>query len=295
MQYGDLISVIIPVYNRKNKIGRAIAGALAQTYPNIEVIVVDDASPDGTAEAVEAIADPRVRLVRHDRNRGAAAARNTGVAAARGDWIAFQDSDDDWLPGKLEAQATMMASLPSDYVAVFCTKIDYGCDQRMRYGPRLVTCIPYPEERIESGNLHPRLLRGNIIGPQTTLIRKSAFETVGGFDPRLRNNNDWDFFIRLSAEGPIGFLDNPLVIVMYSPDSISRNRTYKSRSFVLVFGKIRRRTDDPALLANHASAVSSHLRHAGRKRFALLYLRKSLMLNPLAAKTYAKYIYTLFA
>jgi glycosyltransferase involved in cell wall biosynthesis len=290
---GELISVIIPAYNRETKIVRAVASVLAQTYENIEVIVVDDASPDGTAAAVEAIGDPRVRLVRHDRNRGAGTARNTGVAAARGEWIAFQDSDDDWLPQKLELQAAMMARLPSDYVAVFCTKIDYGCDEHARYGPRLTCCIPRPDERIESGDLHPRLLRGNIIGPQTALIARKAFLAVGGFDPRLRNNNDWDFFIRLSAHGRIGFLDNPLAVVMYSPDSISRNPTYKMRSFVLVFGKIRRRTSDPGLLADHASAVSSHLRRGGRKKSALLYLRKSISLNPFKPKAYAKYVYTL--
>jgi glycosyltransferase involved in cell wall biosynthesis len=290
---GELISVIIPAYNREAKIGRAVASVLAQTYENIEVIVVDDASPDGTAAAVEAIDDPRVRLVRHERNRGAGTARNTGVAAARGEWIAFQDSDDDWLPQKLELQAAMMAELPPDYVAVFCTKIDYGCDEHAHYGPRLTCCIPRPEERIESGDLHPRLLRGNIIGPQTTLISRKAFLAVGGFDPRLRNNNDWDFFIRLSAHGKIGFLDNPLAVVMYSPDSISRNSRYSAASFVLVFGKIRRRTGDRKLLAHHASMVSSHLRRCGRKKSALLYMRKSIFLDPIKPKSYAKYMYTL--
>ena len=98
MQDGELISVVIPAHDRERTIARAISGVLAQTYGNIEIVVVDDASADGTAAKVEALGHPKVRLVRHDRNRGAAAARNSGVAAARGVWIAFQDSDDDWLP-----------------------------------------------------------------------------------------------------------------------------------------------------------------------------------------------------
>ena len=292
VKVGDLISVVIPVYNRETKIGRALAGVCAQTYGNIEIVVVDDASTDGTAAAVEAFGDPRVRLVRHDRNRGAGAARNSGVAAARGDWIAFQDSDDDWLPEKLARQAAMLAELPADYVGLFCTKIDYGVDERGRRGPRRACCIPRPDERIASGDLHPRLLRGNVIGPQTTLIAKAAYAAAGGFDTRLRNNNDWDFFIRLSAEGKIGFLDDPLVVVMYSPDSISRNPRFSAHSFVTIYGKIRRRTQDPRLLADQASSVSSHLRKVGRKKAARLYMRRAIMLNPYKLKSYAKYLYT---
>lgn len=292
MRDGELISVVIPAYNRARSIGRAISGVLAQTYPDIEIIVVDDASADDTAARIEALGHPKVRLVRHASNRGAGAARNTGVAEARGDWIAFQDSDDDWLPEKLARQAAHMASLPDHYVATFCTKIDYGCDATGRYGRRLVCCIPDPAETIESGDLHPRLLRGNIIGPQTTLISKAAFRAAGGFDARLRNNNDWDFFIRLSAQGKIGFLDDPLVLVMYSDNSISRNHAYKAASFVRIFGKIRRETDDPELLSDLASQTSSKLRAIGRGRSARLYLRKALALDSLQPRLYAKYLYT---
>jgi glycosyltransferase involved in cell wall biosynthesis len=290
MRDGELISVVIPAYNRGEKILRAIAGVRAQTYPDLEIVVVDDGSRDGTAALVEGLGDPRVRLIRHDRNRGAAAARNTGVAAARGDWIAFQDSDDDWLPEKLARQAAFFAALPADYVGVFCTKIDYGVDAAGRQGPRRVCCVPDPGEAIASGDLHPRLLRGNIIGPQTALIAKAAFAAAGGFDPKLRNNNDWDFFIRLSARGRIGFLDDPLVVVMYSDDSISRNRRFKVFSFVRIFGKIRRQTTDRRLLSALASEVSSKLHTAGRRRSERRYLARAIGWDPLNAKAYAKYV-----
>jgi glycosyltransferase involved in cell wall biosynthesis len=295
MRDGELISVVIPAHNRARSIGRAISGALAQTYPDIEIVVVDDASADDTAARVEALGHPKVRLVRHATNKGAAAARNTGVANARGDWIAFQDSDDDWLPEKLARQAAHMANLPGDYVATFCTKIDYGYDAAGRHGPRRACCMPDPDEAIESGDLHPRLLRGNIIGPQTTLISKAAFRAAGGFDERLRNNEDWDLFIRLSRQGPIGFLDDPLVLVMYSDNSISRNDLYKAASFVRVLGKIRRKSDDPALLAELASQTASKLRHVGRRRSARRYLRKALSLRPTNARLLAKYLHTYLA
>ena len=101
--------------------------------------------------------------------------------------------------------------------------------------------MPDPRETIESGDLHRRLMRGNIIGPQTVLIAKAAFEAAGGFDERLRNNEDWDFFIRLAEQGPIGFLDDPLVVVLISEDGISRKPRSSAASFVRVYGKIRRK------------------------------------------------------
>ena len=291
MREGELISVVIPAWNRAATIGRAISGVLAQSYANIEVVVVDDGSADDTAARVAALGHPKVRLVRHDRNRGAAAARNTGVREAKGAFVAFQDSDDDWLVQKLERQAAHMASLPPGYVATFCTKIDYGCDQDRRYGRRLASVMPDPRETVESGDLHRRLLRGNIIGPQTVLVDKAAFLAAGGFDEKLRNNEDWDFFIRLSAAGPIGFLDDPLVVVLIG-DGISRRDRYSAASFVRVYGKIRRRTTDPALLGLLASQTSSKLRNVGRKRSARLYLRRAMALQPLQPKIYAKYLYT---
>lgn len=292
MQDGELISVVIPAYNRERSISRAISAVLAQTYPNIEIVVVDDASADGTAAAVAAIGHPKVRLVRHDRNRGAAAARNTGVAEARGAFIAFQDSDDDWLPEKLARQAAHLASLPDDYVATFCTKIDYGCDAERNYGPRLVCCMPDPREDIRSGDLHRRLMWGNIIGPQTVLIERAAFLAAGGMDEKLRNNEDWDFFIRLSERGRIGFLDDPLALVLISEDGISRKNRSSAASFVRVYGKIRRKTEDRALLSHLASQTSTKLRNIGRPRAARTYLRRALALDPLSPKLYGKYLRT---
>src|SRR4030043_1337098 len=98
------VSVIIPTYNRAHLVGRSIRSVLNQTYQDLEVIVVDDGSKDNTAEIVRGITDPRIVFLKHEKNRGVSAARNTGLKAARGKYIAFQDSDDEWLPQKLEKQ-----------------------------------------------------------------------------------------------------------------------------------------------------------------------------------------------
>ena len=299
MSASPAISVIIPTHNRAETLGRALDGVLAQTLAPLEVIVVDDASTDGTAAMIAARGDPRIRLIRHERNRGAGAARNTGVAAAHGELIAFQDSDDDWMPGKLARQAAHLAALGPDHVATFCTKIDYGRarsgesrPERLRYGPRRVLCVPHPLDSVTSGDMRARLLRGNVIGPQTALIRRTAFEAAGGFDTRLRNNEDWDFFIRLSEQGPIGFLDAPLALVITSEGSISRNRFYSAFSFVTIVGRIRRRITDDAALAGHYSTVASNLRRAGKGRLARRYLRRAIALQPLHPFIYLKYLYT---
>ena len=110
----DLISVVIPTYNRKDKLPACIASVLAQTYRNIEVIVVDDASTDGTERLFDRDTDPRVHYVRYEQNRGACYARNLGAQHARGSILAFQDSDDLWHPDKLQKQYDLLTATGAD-------------------------------------------------------------------------------------------------------------------------------------------------------------------------------------
>ncbi len=110
-----LISIVIPVYNRADMIRRTVEGCLAQTYPKIEVVLVDDCSTDRLSEALAAFADdPRVRLISHQDNKGVSTARNSGVEAAKGELIAFLDSDDLWLPTKLERQVALISNHDGD-------------------------------------------------------------------------------------------------------------------------------------------------------------------------------------
>jgi glycosyltransferase involved in cell wall biosynthesis len=292
IQYGDLISVVIPCYNRARSIERAIHGVLLQSYPNLELIVVDDASTDASPEIVEAINDPRLRLIRHETNTGAGAARNTGVAAAQGALIAFQDSDDNWFPEKLDVQMRHFCSLPEDYVAVFCTKIIYGrsIDRggRKTYGIRHASCVPGPGEPPKSGDLSQAFLSGNFMGPPTVLLKAAAFNAAGGYDLRLRNNDDWDFHIRLSRIGCIGFIDEPLILVYDSADGISKNPIAQAFSTIVIFNKIKRHAPETLALAKHAVAVHRHLMFKGKHRSARRFLHKALQITPKAWRLYLR-------
>jgi len=117
------VSVVIPTYNRLGTLPRALESVLRQTYDDIEVIVVDDCSADGSWEYLQSISDPRLRVVRHETNRGGSAARNTGIKAARADLIAFQDSDDEWLVTKLATQIEEYRRVnSSEFGAIYCPR-----------------------------------------------------------------------------------------------------------------------------------------------------------------------------
>ena len=283
MEYGDLVSVVIPCYNRARSIERAVRGVLLQSYQNLELIVVDDASTDESPTIVEAIEDPRLRLIRHKANKGAATARNTGVAASNGSIIAFQDSDDNWLPNKLEAQMRLFCRLQTSHVAIFCPEIIYGrsIDQKGRktYANRHASCVPGPQVEVRGGDLSKLFESGNIATLQSMLIRRNAFESAGRFDERLRNNEDWDFNIRLSRIGPIAFDETALVVVYDSFDGISKKRRESMQSYIRILSKLRGSAVEPKTLAIHAMNAAKLLLQHRKPNAARSYVCWAIQLD----------------
>lgn len=208
------VSVIIPVFNREKTIERAVRSILMQTYQNVEVIVVDDCSTDRTVALVNKIDDERVKCVRLDKNCGACRARNVGIAMATGDFVAFQDSDDEWLPNKLEIQ---VESLKNDKVEVnFCAFYRINGRKKVRI-PERNFVLPKSHEAISRD-----LLKENFISTQTILARRDVFKKVK-FDEDLPRFQDWDLAIRLAREYQISYTDSPLVNVYVQGDSITKN------------------------------------------------------------------------
>ena len=203
------VSVIIPAYNRSASILAAIESVLAQGDRSAEgaqeIIVVDDGSADDLAGALRNF-NGRIRLIRHERNRGAAAARNTGVAAASGAYVAFLDSDDVWLPGKLAAQIGFMQA--QDHRAS-CTA----------YLLKRAHSPPFVSPRYRTGALGlSDLSWGCFVSPGSTLVfRRETFAEIGMLDEGLQRLEDWDWLLRYVRAYPLGFLAQPLARIEVAP------------------------------------------------------------------------------
>lgn len=183
-----LISIIIPTYNRGYCIEECIRSAQSQSYLNIEIIVVDDASRDDTRNRIARIADPRLRYFAHEHNRGGAAARNTGICCAEGEYIAFLDSDDRWLPDKLEKQLRGLEQKGDRYGISYTWLqcIDAQGRETMRVNPEY------------EGDCRQEILVSNFIGSfSNVLVRRNMLMLVGCLDESMRSCQDWDILIRL--------------------------------------------------------------------------------------------------
>lgn len=286
-----LVSVILPTYNRAHTLSRAVNSVLNQAYREIELIVVDDASTDGSAALLDTLTDPRLRVIRHARNKGVAGATNTGIHAAKGALIAFQDSDDEWLDGKLSQQMARLAAAPPDCVCVYCIKIVYGRDPEFRRGKRRVACVPGPEETLVEGDLRALLWRRNIVSPQTAICTRAAALQLGGFDEKLRSDQDWDFFSRLAETGSFAFVDAPLVSTYLQTDSISADTRKSQYSQFVVTNKMKRRGVPRVVLADHWARLGYNIgKRKGAARRGAVLLRASLAARPLHARTWARWL-----
>lgn len=210
-----LVSVVIPMYNRENTIKRAVQSVLDQTYQNIEVIVIDDASTDRSVETVQSIHDERIKILCLLNNQGANHARNEGIKAAKGEYIAFQDSDDEWFPTKLGVQIDYV--LENNLQAVFCPYYLVG-----EYSVRQVPSKQI-EDYMQNRSVREVLHERNIIGTPTLLIHRKVIEHVGMFDEKLPRFQDYDLVIRISQKYDIGFVSQVLANAYNTEISISQN------------------------------------------------------------------------
>ena len=225
------VTVIIPTYNRADIIEKSIRSVLDQTYDDFTLIIVDDCSADNTEEVVGRFGDDRIIYHRLSENKGAGGARNEGARLAETDYIAFQDSDDIWLPDKLEKQVKYMDEHP---------------DAALVYGKMKVISsektYEFPNESVSGdleGDIFSWLLRRNSIGTPVMFIRKKSFDEVGGFDTSLRCLEDWEFAIRFSKKFKIGYIDEVLIDSYLSEGGVSRNigAYYETRCRILAMYK----------------------------------------------------------
>jgi glycosyltransferase involved in cell wall biosynthesis len=207
------VSVIIPTFNRANKIARAVASVLYQTFTDYEVLVVDDGSEDGTAEILKLFRS-RIKCIRHSKNLGVSAARNTGIAESRSPLLAFLDSDDYWVPGKLAAQVSFFSSHPG---AVACQTEELWIRRGVRVNPMKKHLKP-------SGDIFEPSLKLCVVSPSAVAVKRNLLEDVGLFDEGFPVCEDYDLWLRISWKYPVWLIPEPLIIKEGgSPDQLSRS------------------------------------------------------------------------
>ena len=244
------VSVIIPTYNRAGLIERAIHSVLSQTYTDLEVLIIDDASTDDTCDRVEALRqiDHRVRYFRHDSNRGAQAARNTGIQKSIGKYIAFLDSDNEWLSKKIEYQMTLFTQHADSLGAVYCGywELSVNGDVLNEYIPRY------------RGRVYQQTLAEWLTDTSTLVVRRDVLEKIHGFDEDIHSYQEWDLCIRMSRECEFDFVPECLTLY-HQHNSPSISKDYLKNAF------------------GYLSIVDVHrgeiLRHCGRRALSKHYLK----------------------
>lgn len=217
------VSVVIPAYNAEAFIADTIQSALDQTYRDLEIIVVDDGSSDSTMARVAAFGE-RVRLHQQP-NGGVARARNTGVSLAKGEWIAFLDADDLWLPSKLERQLA-------------CSTAPMTFTDRYNIGDR--GDLPEVQSHCQpmaGGDIFEALLGGNFITTTSVMIRRVLFEELDGFNVTFNGTEDWDLWLRVAEQHHIGFCPEPLTRYRLHGGGISRNFARMNRERLQVIAR----------------------------------------------------------
>lgn len=280
------ISVIIPTCNRPEMLKRAIASVLAQTYQDFEIIVVDDGMKERAESVVNFFHDPRITYIAHEQGKGGAAARNTGIRAAKGEFIAFLDDDDEWVPEKLEEQMKVFEHTSSD--VGFC----FSAVTNMRNGKESVTNVP--EGIVDH---HERALR-RFAGflTVTLIIKKAVFSDVGMFDERFPSHQEPDLMIRVTKKYKGVAVNKPLVRVnmemTYEHISSDPKRKIAGREMILqkYLDEFKQR---PVVLASHYFWLGIMYRDSGQFKKARELFGKAITIH-MTLRYFMHYFSTLF-
>jgi glycosyltransferase involved in cell wall biosynthesis len=318
-----LVSVVIPTYNRASIISRAIESVLTQEYPSVEIIVADDGSTDGTEDLVKKY-DSRVRYF-HQPNAGVSAARNLGLREARGEFIALLDSDDEWLPWKLDLQVAALrryselgmvwtdmtavnvegvtiaeAYLRTMYAGYSRVDTRAVMESRGQIGELKVKSVEgLAVRQILTGDIFPYMLLGNLVHTSTVLLRRDRLRATGGFDESLRvSGEDYDFHLKTCFAGPVGYLDVSSIRYRVGANDqltaprfmlqVARNNLTTVVRWIDRSGtkiNVLDKAQIRSTLANAHGWLGVEEYEAGNRRLARRHLAKSLSLGRVNART----------
>jgi len=280
----SLISVILPTFNREIFLPRAISSVLNQTYKNLELIIVDDGSTDNTEAIVKDYSDTRIRYYKQILNKGGSAARNVGIKLAGGELIAFQDSDDEWLPEKIERQVRKFSEVSDDVGIIYC-----GYESVFERTNEVVS-KSIPDEK---GDVHKRMFLGCITGTLTVIVRASCFRKAGLFDEKMQSCHDWDMWIRVAKYYKFDYVPEILAKAYIHGNQLSTNLEIKIKGKEKILEKYREELiKDPSFYKRYL--VGLYLQHAmiGNISKGRIYLLDILKLYPQYLKGYVHLVFS---
>ena len=266
-----LVSVIIPTYNRAYLIEQAIYSVLNQTYPNIELIIVDDASNDNTESIIKNFNDARISCIKQKQHAGAAAARNKGILESRGEFISFLDSDDTINPEKIQKQVNAILNADEDVAAVYCglNLIDFKTKEIIG-------------QSIHKKNFYNNFKNGKFILTPTTgtiLARKDAIVDIGGFDERLPAHQDTELAIRFCQKYNYLLLEEFLVNAVKNHDQISSVSKNHIKGKEIIFEK-HKKFLSKHILYGLCKQIANYYIISGNSSKAIFYIKEALKLKP---------------
>jgi glycosyltransferase involved in cell wall biosynthesis len=280
------VSVIIPTYNRKAQVLKALESVFAQTYRDYEVVVVDDGSTDGTEMAVATLGEG-IRYL-YQENAGEARARNCGLSAARGEVVAFLDSDDQWAPDLLEREVRIL----KDH-----REVALVCAQSVTSGKKSKKFLP--QQEVVTGDLFPVLFQTNFVNNSTVVARRSCLAEAGGFNEAYLTYYDYDLWLRIASRYPLAYVGRHLAYCGRGGDNLSKD-TSRSREAIL---EILRKNYDPSRIdsgayyrriANCCLAVGRAFLARGEYGRAWRFFLKARDLTPYRLRPYRYLIKAVF-
>lgn len=280
------ISIIIPTFNRSDFITIALDSVLKQTCNDYEIVVIDDGSSDDTREVLKPYQD-NIRYFYQD-NKGIPTTRNRGIREATGDYIAFLDSDDYWLPEKLERQMECFSKNPRyGMIATRCSSISPDGKLRAKNRPG------------KSGWVLIDLFKANFIRTSSAMIKKGCLETVGLFDESLPECEEYDLWLRIANQYPIGFINDPLTVYTDNPKGVSTDSLAGRLQRLKVLEKDYLKACIPSSvyrrrLANNYHYVGRHFLSRGKQKEGRQYLKNAFSLNPASPKNLFYYLLSAF-
>lgn len=282
-------SIVIPTLNRAHLVTRAIKSVLTQTYQDFEIIVVDDGSIDETEKVIKSCNNKRIKYIKHKKTKGPGAARNTGIEAAIGYYIAFLDSDDEWLPTKLEKQINLFKKTTFNAGLIYCgvahiDQINRNVKEKW---------IPKYRGYTFKKNLSENFV---VSGSSTVIVQRKALEKAGKFDESLTSCEDWDLWIRIAKYYEFDFVPEILVNCFAHSERISSNFERVVLGLKLFSKNYKKEIDKQRnnIKAQHFFYLGNHFCYYGDESLAKKYLSQAFCIYPINPKYFSALIFFTF-